>query len=113
MEQIIQQVQDLENLNRKDEEAIERERNKHHETTRSKERILREIEELDKRNQALSESILQFEVTLEGVKQDNNDIKSLLKESKDVSICQTILTLFKKLREMQEKLAQRKKAVDE
>jgi len=85
MEQIIRQIQQLEVANKEEEEKIELERIKHEETRRIKETTQKEIAELEKRNQALSESILQYEVTKENVKAENEDIKSILKESKNVS----------------------------
>ncbi len=85
MDQIIQQIQSLENANREEEGKIEVERSKHQETLRVRERTLRSIDELEKRNQALSESILQFEVNLDGIRHENQDVKSVLKESKTVS----------------------------
>lgn len=85
MEQIIQQIQRLENANREEEEKIEKERLNHQETQRLRDKTLREMEEVEKRNQALSESILQFEVNNDGIKVENQNLKALLKESKGVS----------------------------
>ncbi|KAG2383340.1 hypothetical protein C9374_004677 [Naegleria lovaniensis] len=100
MEQIIQQIQCLEQATREDEEKIEKERFNHQETQRLRDKTLREMDEVEKRNQALSESILQFEVNNDGIKLENQNLKALLKESKS------------RLWELQTQLDERKKEVD-
>lgn len=96
MERIIQQIQELESLNKREEEKIEQERCNHQESSRAKERVLVEMDELDKRNQALSESIFQIDINLDGTRQQNNDVKVLLKESKQVSTYFQIYKLGKR-----------------
>ncbi|EFC50695.1 predicted protein [Naegleria gruberi] len=112
MEHIIQQIQELESLNKREEEKIEQERCNHHESSRAKERVLIEMDELEKRNQALCESIFQFDVNLDGTRQQNNDVKLLLKESKLVSNSVFVDNSEKRLRHMQNQLEQRKGEVE-